>query len=99
MIPGIDTPAWTEVWPTEPGWWWYYGTWTRNDFDARLSAVKIRKGAGDAVFYVADGANLWRSEGAFGVWLPLVPPEIPRVSVCSAHSTPAPNCAACGTLL
>lgn len=66
--------AWTEQWPTEPGWYWFYGT--EADMAVRLMAVEVVVSNKQTLMYKAGMVYIY-PQSAFGVWLPIVMPELP----------------------
>ena len=68
---------WTSKWPTEPGYYWFYG-WCFNDRDgpANLHYVEVFKIA-NGIARVTDGHFLYEREGGEGIWRPVELPEIP----------------------
>jgi hypothetical protein len=79
--------TWTENWPTEPGWYWFYGF--RFSFECNwpnameriakpeLHVVQVIKG-NNCTVYVCSGAFLYKDEGARGVWQRVLEPELPK---------------------
>ncbi len=69
---------WVDEWPTQKGYYWFYGN--RSEFDkgkAKLCFVEVR-GAVNNVYYVTEGQFLFRSEGAEGKWLKAKLPVSPN---------------------
>ena len=70
--------SWSEDWPTEPGYYWFYG-WThgywRGD-PARLHFVEIHKLPLELMFFT-DGKLFRNADGAEGFWMPAGVPEAP----------------------
>ena len=71
-------PSWSPSWPTEPGWYWFYGKASEN--------AEVR-GPNLAMAYTADaflhvslmrGYHIRQDLGATGLWLPLQTPEVPE---------------------
>ncbi len=80
---------WTRDWPTEPGWYWFYG-WaygriTRangNPEAPRLEAAQVHQagsGSGQHLMHIRTGQFMYKSEGAIGLWLPMDVPELPEL--------------------
>lgn len=76
----MTMPEWTTEWPTEPGWYWFYGRLsaiaTRMDASPRLYSVLVRKGSNHFA-YIAEGSFVYQEEGAVGKWIAADVPEIP----------------------
>jgi hypothetical protein len=75
---------WTKTWPKKSGSYWFYGwRWKRDWFvadkkeDPKLFLVEVKK-ANNGVFYVTQGHFLYESEGAVGLWLKVIFPELPK---------------------
>ena len=68
--------TWSTTWPTEIGYYWFFGVCWRGDAP-ELCFVKVRRTSNDALVYITNGHFLWRSEGANGFWQPAVLPELP----------------------
>jgi hypothetical protein len=69
---------WSYDWPTEPGWYWFYGWCFRSrGYPAKMHLVRVRKIA-NGVAHVTDGHFLWRGEGAYGMWTEAVLPDPPE---------------------
>jgi len=71
--------SWTETWPIEQGWYWFYGWCWRSAYDepAELHLVKVRLGQKRHPFYVTNGHFVWKGEGAIGWWKDAELPEVP----------------------
>jgi NADPH-dependent ferric siderophore reductase len=69
---------WTDEWPTEEGYYWFYGHTSRHRADRpyEINVVQVAHGANCTV-YICRGALLYKVEGADGVWQPVYPPELP----------------------
>lgn len=70
---------WNGDWPKEPGEYWFYGYKfgkKEEDDTPRLHFVTVRRGRNCLVF-VTDGHFLYREEGACGVWMNVILPELP----------------------
>lgn len=81
-------PLWSKEWPTEPGYYWFYGWLSRSrthrDFVApKMYQAKIVQTYHDVKMrtfsYVIDGNKL-NEEYALGLWTPAFPPEAPDLS-------------------
>ena len=72
-------PSWSPEWPTEPGWYWFYG-WefgASTSVEAALDTVEVFA-SGGALVYIRSGHALRKEKGATGLWLPLETPEVPE---------------------
>lgn len=69
---------WTDVWPSEQGWYWFFGVRSAMRQKPELVPVVVRHGADARPFYIAAGAFLYREEGATGRWLRLPLPSAPK---------------------
>ena len=70
---------WTQEWPTEPGWYWFYGQCFRNwtgEWCPRLYYVTARR-CSNGMVYTTDGHFMYEEE-AQGWWQPAVLPELPE---------------------
>jgi hypothetical protein len=67
---------WQTLWPIEEGLYWFFGVAHKCEVENRLRVVRVR-GAGERLFYIVDGSFLYKSEGATGVFLRLLEPQIP----------------------
>lgn len=79
----MPKPAWSEEWPTEPGWYWFYGWMTaygKQNFPRTLYPVQAKVGL-HGIHLVTGCDFIYRSD-AEGWWLPLVPPELPERAKC-----------------
>lgn len=76
-----ELAPWSEDWPTEPGYYWFYGwcfrAWhgTRNE-PPKLHFVQVRRIA-NGLALVTDGHFLYKAEGGEGLWAPATLPELP----------------------
>lgn len=54
---------WKSEWPTEPGYYWFYGKPYRNEFRRKpeLNFVKISK-CGNGLLITREGAFWYKSE-------------------------------------
>ncbi len=74
---------WTEVWPVEPGHYWFFGWCSgmlRCDHGPEIVLVKVSK-AVNAFVYVGNGHFIYKGEGAVGLWKEAVLPEPPVIGV------------------
>lgn len=80
-------PIWSKEWPTEPGYYWFYG-WTWCDKSFRITNnkppkphfVEVNKTSGQSLIYVTKGNFMYKSERHIGLWTPAFPPEAPDLS-------------------
>lgn len=73
-----DENEWTSDWPTEPGWYWFYGY---KYGEARLSIGTVSiKTISNGIMTVMDGHFMYQQEGHVGVFqripTPVIPPHI-----------------------
>lgn len=77
---------WTKDWPTDEGWYWFYGTrWNRDgspngesDTTKKLHVVKVVIAANDIAIHLCQGVPIYKFEGAKGVWTPVQMPDLPK---------------------
>ena len=69
---------WTKEWPTEIGFYWFYGfLWSRREDDKpRLDSVEV-KPIGNGIMYVAGGSFIYKTEECIGFWHKADLPELP----------------------
>ena len=80
---GDDPPrpdiAWTTEWPTEPGWYWFFGfRFKSRDRPPELATVRVHKTM-KGVARVGGASFMYRGEGDHGVWAKLDTPEPPSI--------------------
>lgn len=70
---------WTEDWPRERGWYWFYGQTSKMMWDRmpEYLPVEVWHDATGKPTYVGGGLSLYKSEGARGLWRPMVMPTPP----------------------
>lgn len=73
---------WSPVWPTEPGWFWFYGSELGSE--PRLMPIEVwgpvrNSGGGSSLLYSA-GSHFISTSDAVGVWTKLETPNIPYPS-------------------
>jgi len=68
---------WIKEWPTEPGWYWFWGKTYKGSLKHELYMVQVWQMASGGLAYVTGGALLHEWEGAEGMWHPAVVPEPP----------------------
>jgi hypothetical protein len=72
--------SWTSEWPTELGWYWFYGDPYSKNPDPKhvlLHPVKVNQGA-NALIYVTGNSFMYKSEASKGLWKPMIVPEEPK---------------------
>jgi hypothetical protein len=70
--------GWTEVWPVEPGRYWFYRwRWKYPRREPEMILVKVYRTM-SSIAYVGDGHFIYA--GAFGLWKKAVLPEPPDLS-------------------
>ena len=70
---------WTRTWPTEPGWYWFYGwCWKLLAGESEMHLVKVRTDGSEKPFHVTNGHFLWKGEGADGWWQKAILPDPPE---------------------
>jgi len=68
--------TWTTEWPTEVGWYWFWGFRSLMLGEVKhLVPVNVRKTGGGFPMYNAGGYFLYQAEGAAGHWTPMVLPK------------------------
>ena len=71
-----ESAYWQEVWPSQDGYWWFYGKRFQNS-KVEWHFVKVIKTAKPNVFaYITDGHFLYKEEGAVGRWMKVQFPEL-----------------------
>lgn len=75
----LKTPEeWQDEWPTEIGYWWFYGR-KYHAKDDSLHFVQVKGPTGDGKYmYVVDGAFIYKAEGACGQWTKVQLPQLPK---------------------
>lgn len=72
---------WQDEWPTEPGYWWFYGWCWRKVKDRpeepEMHLVEVRK-AMNGFMRVTNGHFLYKDEGAEGKWMKAELPTPPQ---------------------
>lgn len=83
-----DNPVkltWSKDWPTEPGRYWFYGVSHKCSTENLLRPAEVRK-ISNGIMYIADGAFIYKEDGAVGWWAPLVEPELPIIEVVNGQT-------------
>jgi len=77
----MTVALWTYSWPTEPGWYWYYGDPYSLQNEPRhvyMRPVKASKGQ-NAMMFVTEGQFMYKSvAGPDGVWTKMNVPDDPQ---------------------
>lgn len=72
-----EKTEWQSEWPTEPGFWWFYGKCFKGNTDD-WHFVKVVKTSQSGNFaYITDGYFLYKEEGAAGQWTKARFPDLP----------------------
>ncbi len=67
---------WTTEWPTEPGWYWFYGHKYGEDREPEFGIVRVHE-ISNGVMHTLDGQFMFQSEGHDGVFQQAVLPVPP----------------------
>jgi len=68
---------WTKEWPTESGFYWFYGfLWSRDGDKPELISIEVIQ-ASNAIIYVAKGSFIYKTENHVGFWNKADLPELP----------------------
>ena len=71
---------WQEEWPTEIGWYWFFGwqfkRWERENLKPELLPVRVFKTA-NGIAHVCNGAFMFTSEAGRGLWAQAEIPPLP----------------------
>ena len=72
---------WAEEWPTEPGYYWFYGwPFILRHYAPRLHFVHVRKLKKNGLLLMAtNGHFLWQSRGAYGLFMSAEVQELPEL--------------------
>lgn len=72
---------WTTEWPTESGFYWFYGfLWGyRNGDKPRLVSVEVSP-ISNGIMYVTKGSFIYKREGHIGLWHVADLPKLPSHS-------------------
>lgn len=74
---GEKNNMWIGEWPTEPGWYWFYGFDFKPKFKDEVPrlhmvhAIRISNG----MAYICDGHFIYKSEAGKGFFHPADPPN------------------------
>lgn len=71
------TNIWMEKWPTEPGYYWFYGQQFKAS-TVRLHFVNVMR-VRNSLVYVCDNSIMYKPEAGFGLWMIIIPPELPEL--------------------
>jgi hypothetical protein len=79
----MSKTEWTEEWPTEPGYYWFYGWCWRSEIRdgkaPRFFYVRVRP-CSNSMMYVTDGHFMYEEEGGYGLWSKAQLPELPEIT-------------------
>ena len=76
-IVAAESASWSETWPTEPGYYWFYGwPFKSRCHNPELHFVRAFRTA-NSLALVTNGHFLYRTEGGEGYWMPARVPELP----------------------
>jgi hypothetical protein len=73
---------WSREWPTESGFYWFWGWFWKSQYDGRgnepkkMHLVECRK-IQNGFLYITHGHFIYQEEGAIGQWLPATRPTPP----------------------
>ena len=78
----MDKVMWTNEWPTEPGYYWFYGQLFRDRSNSadEFHFIRVYETANGRIVCVTGGYLLSRESGA-GVWCPVGFPDLPAEEV------------------
>ncbi len=84
-VQGTYKAEWSTVWPTVPGWYWFFGFEFGED-SGKLKLVPVEvwgpvrnSQGGESMVYVAGGGSYFMSQQeAVGAWTPMGVPEVPK---------------------
>lgn len=70
---------WTDEWPSEPGWYWFWGQphYGLRSLDSELYSVRVYE-TSTGLAFVAEGDFMYRGGGGRGLWCPAVLPDLPE---------------------
>lgn len=78
-------PKWTDKWPIEPGYYWFYGRRFGKSFFSdpkpELSFVEVRLDSVKNPMYVTRGYFMYKAEGHLGLWLKADIPDLPEKGI------------------
>jgi len=69
---------WTDDWPTEVGWYWFYGT-RFGERESELCLVEACQ-ASNALMYITHGHFLYKGKSCVGKWQKAVLPTLPELN-------------------
>lgn len=74
--------TWTKQPPTEPGWYWFYGSLWKSEPQLLPTSVHtggISASTGKQVpMYVTKNSFVYPSQDCDGLWTPIPTPELPE---------------------
>jgi hypothetical protein len=68
--------GWTKEWPTEPGWYWFYGHMYGEE-KCNYGVVEVRR-ITNGVTRIMNGQFMFQAEGHYGHFIPLELPAPPE---------------------
>ena len=75
---GEASTIWSKEWPTEPGWYWFYGDpFNKAKHWIRLNTVKIVQ-TSKSIALICNGNFMYKQEASDGFWTPIIIPELPK---------------------
>ena len=72
--PGV----WTKEWPTEPGWYWFYGHLYGEDRDSEYGIVRVYE-ISNGVMRTIDGQFMYEADGHDGIFTKAILPLVPGI--------------------
>lgn len=69
---------WQDEWPTEPGYYWFFGWESSEDEKPKMHLAEVFRTSLSAV-HIVDGHFLYKEEGAKGKWMKATLPEPPNL--------------------
>lgn len=76
----MGTNAWSSEWPTEPGWYWFYGNYAgerASGMKPMLRPMEARQ-ISNGIMYIGWGTFLYKHEFGTAQFLPLTEPQPPE---------------------
>ncbi len=77
----LQPPQWTKEWPTEPGYYWFYGRRfriSRTEEPTEMSFVEVFLSANKTPVYICNGNFLYKREASEGWWTRAELPDPPK---------------------
>jgi hypothetical protein len=77
------TATWSPDFPTEPGWYWFYGKYSVYcaDRPSKMSFVRVYTTGPGWWVYSIDGREFPKTDRPAGIWYKAGPPELPKEAV------------------